>query len=400
MRRSRSVHAIAWLTAWALFSGTVAPIAAHAQGRPAAAAKAKKKPLRDSLTGEAKKAFDRGVELYKAGNFEGALAEFERAYADSKDARLLFNMAVSERDRKRYSRAVGYLEQELKEGAETLSDAEKKTAQEVLEGLKQYTATLTITVNEPGATVLVDGVEVGKSPLAQPLTVDVGERVIVVKKQTFLEATKRINVSGGTTPKAEFTLEASEKKGKLVVKATGAPVAMVFVDGIEQGPAPWEGDVVADKQHTVEIRAKGFVTETRSEIVAISKPSIIEVTLRPEQGRVRIETDKPENVISIDGKEVGRGTWEGVVSSGGHQLTVTRNGAEPYSSDLAVQTDQQRVVKVNLRAKGGTAWYWWVAGGAVLVGGGIATYFLAKPKTEDPQPGTINPGTVPVRFRF
>jgi hypothetical protein len=390
------------LVALLLSSAMLAPsLPAMAQGaKPAVKAAAKKKSLKESLKGEALDAFNRGVELYKNQNFEGAKAEFEQAYNLSKDARLLFNMAIAERDAKRYSRAVARLEQLLKEGDE-LSDKDKQDARDLLEGLKQYTAPITVTINEPGATVLVDDIEVGKSPLDRPLIVDVGERNIVARKVGFLDASKRLTVSGGKADKVDLSLEASQKKGTLSVKATGAPSAVVVVDGVEQGVAPWQGEVSAEK-HTIEIRAKGFVTESRTETIPHKGTIVIEVALRPDQGKIRVKTDKPENVIHIDEQEVGKGTWEGVLPSGPHMLKVTRSGAEPYNNQIFVQTDQVGDVQVTLRSKGGVPWYAWVIGGGVLIGGGVATYFLAKPGTKDPQSGTIQPGIVAVNhgFRF
>ncbi|MDW8250569.1 MAG: PEGA domain-containing protein [Myxococcales bacterium] len=398
MLRSNRARLLALFLSCSLLSSSLSVMA---QGvKPATKAPAKKKSLKESLKGEALEAFNRGVELYKNQNFEGAKAEFEQAYNLSKDVRLLFNVAIAERDAKRYSRAVARLEQLLQEGDE-LSDKDKQDARDLLEGLKQYTAPITVSVNEPDATVFVDDIEVGKSPLNKPLTVDVGERNIVARKVGFLDASKRITVSGGKADKVELNLEAAQKKGMLSVRATGAPSAVVFVDGVEQGLAPWQGEVSADK-HTVEIRAKGYVTESRTEIVPHKGTIVIEVALRPDQGKVRVKTDKPENVIFLDEQEVGKGIWEGVLPSGPHMLKVTRSGAEPYNSQIFVQTDQVGEVQVTLRSKGGVPWYAWVIGGGVLLGGGIATYFLVKPGTKDPQAGTIQPGIIAVNhgFRF
>ncbi len=407
MLRSKHARLVALLLSG---STLAASLPTFAQGpKPPAAAKAKpvkKKSLKESLKGEALDAFNRGVELYKNQNFEGAKAEFEQAYSLSKDPRLLFNMAIAERDSKRYSRAVARLEQLLKEGDE-LSDKDKQDAKDLLDGLKQYTAPITVTVNEPGATILVDDIEVGKSPLDKPITVDVGERNFVVRKAGFLDLSKRLTVSGGKADKLDLTLEASLKKGTLSVKATlsvklpapAATAATIFVDGVKQGEASWQGEVSADK-HTVEIRAEGYVTESRTETVAFKGTTAIEVALRPDQGTVRVETDKPDNVINIDDHEAGKGTWEGKLSSGTHTLKVTRSGAEPHTSQIFVQTDQVSKVQVTLRSKGGVPWYAWVIGGGVLIGGGVATYFLTRPGTKDPQPGTIDPKIVPVFYRF
>ncbi len=398
MRMSRLIRSMSFVTALAFVSVTLVPHDAAAQ---AAKKAAKKKPLRDTLTGDAKTAFERAVNLMQASppNPDGALTEFQKAYELSKDPRLLFNMAIAERDMKRYSRAVELLGRELKEGSESLSDEEKKTAAEVLEGLKQYTAPLTITTNEPGATVLVDGREVGKSPLAEPVTVDVGERTITVRKQDFLDATSKVSISGGTAAKVDLKVEPAVKMGKLIVRGTGAPAIVVYVDGIEAGPAPWEG-AAKEGKHSVELRAKGFVTETRTEMVEYKGTTIIQAAMRPDQGKVRVETDKETSEIFVDGVLMGKGTWEGTLPTGGHTLLVSRKGYEPFQNELTVQTDDARTVKVTLRSKPGTPWWVWAGAGVVLVGGGAATYFLTRPKSKEAPAGTIPPYRETVGFRF
>ena len=95
--RPRSVRVTALILSCALLSSSVPALA---QGAKAARTKAvKKKSLSETLTGDALAAFKRGVDLFQnARNYEGAVAEFKQAYSLSKDPRLLFNMAIAERE--------------------------------------------------------------------------------------------------------------------------------------------------------------------------------------------------------------------------------------------------------------------------------------------------------------
>lgn len=397
--RTFSARLVVWTTSLSLAMATVAPTVVFAQGAAAKAKPGKRKSLKESLSGEARSAFERAVTLFEAKNFEGALAEFDRAYQQSKDARLLFNMAIAERELKRYSRAVTKLNQELKEGADTLTDDEKKTAQEVLAGLKEFTAPLTVTVNEPGATIYIDGNEAGKSPLDAPLTADVGERTVTAKKTGFLDATQKLNISGGVGAKVDLKLDPSVKNGKLAVKSLGATTAMVVVDGVEAGPAPWSGELKEGK-HTIEVRSKGYITESRTLDIEYNKTSAIEVTLRVDEGKASIKTDKDTTEIMIDGTLVGKGEWVGPLATGGHALELRRKGAKTFQAELTIATGQTVTREYKLESTGGTPWWVWAGAGVVIVGGAVATYVLTRPKTEDAQAGTINPGTVPVGWKF
>ena len=116
---------------------------------------------------------------------------------------------------------------------------------------------------------------------------------------------------------------------------------------------------------------------------------------------MRVSASEADAVILIDGKVVGKGSWEGVLPSGGHQLTVRKDGFETYTSDIALSDDQVRTVTVPLvREAQGAAWVWWTVGSvAVLAGGAVATYYIAKPTEQAPVTGTWSPGNVPTRWR-
>src|ERR1700684_4579575 len=61
------------------------------------------KPLSQSLTGEAKAAYDAAKMLLGDGDFAGAAIKFRAAYDQSGDARLLWNIAACEKNRRHYA---------------------------------------------------------------------------------------------------------------------------------------------------------------------------------------------------------------------------------------------------------------------------------------------------------
>src|SRR5437762_13903717 len=103
-------------------SALVALVAVALDGRAAEGAKprgkaASTKPLTQALTGEAKADYDAGKVLASDGDFAGALIKFTSAYEQSKDARLLWNVAVCEKNMRHYSRVIATLNRYLSEGA-------------------------------------------------------------------------------------------------------------------------------------------------------------------------------------------------------------------------------------------------------------------------------------------
>jgi hypothetical protein len=87
----------------------------------------------------------------------------------------------------------------------------------------------------PGATIAVDGRVRGKSPLARPLCLEVGERTISVALSGFITAKKKLKVQPRGKHKLVLTLE--REKGVLRVESS-PPGARLWLDDSELGEAP------------------------------------------------------------------------------------------------------------------------------------------------------------------
>ena len=120
----------------------------------------------------------------------------------------------------------------------------------------------------------------------------------------------------------------------------------MFVDGKDMGPAPFKGELSAER-HTIEARAPGFVTVGQTVEVQYKQSMSLVLALSQERHEGRLRVTAPEGAeIAIDEKKVGSGSWEGVVSTtGGHQLVVTKPGFQTYSTEVNVADDQTREVE-------------------------------------------------------
>src|SRR6202011_5296732 len=99
---------------------------------------------------------------------------------------------------------------------------------ETLAAIGRLIATATLTVNEDGATVLVDGELAGKTPLAAPVVVDLGRPTLIVKKPGFETVESAIYASGGTASTYAVTLRTMRHVGRLVVTTDSS--ATVAID--------------------------------------------------------------------------------------------------------------------------------------------------------------------------
>ena len=150
--------------------------------------------------------FDRGVELFHKGDFEGALVEFRAAYEIEPHYRVRYNIGISLYELHRYLEAREELEAYLLEGGDEISEEKATEIKAVLFEIMNYIGTLDIVCNVDGAEVRVDGDVVGRTPLEETLVVDVGEHEVEVTLGGYQSFVKKVSLPGGTTKKISVKL--------------------------------------------------------------------------------------------------------------------------------------------------------------------------------------------------
>jgi hypothetical protein len=370
-----------------------------AQPRPASPATL---DVRSQLTESARRAWDAAKQLAEARDYKGALVELQRAYELSHNPRILFNVGALEKLLTHYARAVDAWERELREGTGKLTPAEAGEARSSIAIVQQFVTTIDVTANEPDATLFIDDYPVGKTPFAGPVKIDVGKRTVRLSKDGFVDAVKTVDAAAGQRLPVALTLEPKNKTALVSVTVGGAPSATVFIDGKDMGPAPFKGDLTADR-HTIEARSPGFVTVGQTVDVLYKQPMSLVLSLSAERHEGRLKVTAPDGAeIAVDEHKVGSGTWEGVVSTtGGHQLVVTRPGFQTYSTEVFVADDQTREVNVPLNREVGTSWVAWGVGSLLVVTGGIVAGFIVfKPAQVSPFDGNLGTTTASHGLKF
>jgi hypothetical protein len=283
-------------------------------------------PLAEALSGQAKADYDAGRILFGDDDFAGAAVKFQRAYERSHDVRLLWNMAVCEKNLRHYARVLRLLQPYQREGDALMSPARRSEVADVVATVRLLISTVRITVRPDGADVFLDDVPAGKTPLSDPLWVDLGMRRIRVSKPGFKDYVIAQNFAGASELTFDVSLQPEVHQGQLVISAgTG-------------------------------------------------------------------------DSISVDGKVVAQGQWQGTLPSGEHSVRIHAAGMRPYAKDLVIEDDAKRSLFVTLEPEksAGLSPLVWVGAG-ILVAGGLAAggYLLLRPAPTAPtQVGTWDPGTV------
>lgn len=354
-----------------------------------------KKTVREELPTAARTSWDNARELFDAQNWAAAKAEYEHAYEVSNNPRVLFNVAVCEKNLGHYIKASAAFRKELADAAHKVPPREVTEIRAVLATLEPLISTLVVTSNEPGATLTIDKEQqTGTTPFSAPLSIDVGVHTLTLTKAGFKDAViENLSVVSGTPAQANFSIQPIERNGHARIEVSGPPRAALYIDGRDVGNSPFDGDV-AEGSHVVEARADDYVISRQSIVVKYREKVALVINLAPRrhEGLLRVSTSPAGAVIEIDGARVGTSHWEGPLESkAGHTLVVKKDGFYTFTQELVLSDDQERTIPVTLNAE--KTWIWWVLGTAAVIGAGVAATYVIVQMHSDPAPGTLAAGS-------
>jgi hypothetical protein len=218
--------------------------------------------------------------LFENGDFPGALAKYRQAYEQSKDPRLLYNMALCERNLRAYARTQGLLQRYKSESGAALSAEQNASIDAALSAIQNLVGKVTLSVSEAGATVTVDGETVGAAPLPAPLVLDLGKHAVSVRKGGFEPAEQSFDVAGGGATTLAFKLVAHALVAHLTVAAEDA--ATVVIDGKTLARGRFDGPL-APGTHEVSVTEAGKTPYAEQVELRDGETRSVEVTLQDEK---------------------------------------------------------------------------------------------------------------------
>ncbi len=334
--RSQTKSTLALLLAAGL-GVLAAPRRAAAQGVPDAPAPAAPtpptpsavKPLAESLSGMARAEYEAGRVLYADKDFANAIVKFQKAHELSGDPRLLWNVAVCDKNLRRYGKMLRTIQRYRHEAASLLTEEERVQSNEIIKTVETFVSALTVTASERDAEIYVDDEKLGTTPLAEPILVDVGVRRIRVVKAGYKPVALSREIVGGGKVAIDVPLEKEVHRGRVQVVA--GPEDLIALDGKAVGMATWEGSAPSGG-HTLRVTAPGMTPYQSEVVLQDDKLRRVDVTLTPLP-----RTDTTRTVLWI----VGGVVLAAGASVGGYFLfkpqTVTplQGSLPPGSSQLS-----------------------------------------------------------------
>jgi hypothetical protein len=309
----------------------------------AAPAGKKPDPAAAAAMAEAKKNFEVGLKLYKEGLVKEAFAAFIAANKISPRASLQRNIGQCQRDLKDFAAAYETYSNMLANFSATMKPAETQDVNRVLEELSLLTGTIEVKCAEPDAAVTLDGKDAGKTPIAKPFRVNIGTHTVAISKPGFEPFSKEAPIQGNDKATIDGALEKEVKTGHLAVIAVGpAEGVTLAINGTSVGPVPWEGDL---EPGTYQIEAKGPASAAPAQRVDVVRRQKLDVTLQlqAQVGVLYVDPSNAEASISVDGKVVGKGVWEGKLTPDRHELLVTAPLRKPYNRVVVLHVGERYV---------------------------------------------------------
>ncbi|MCK9463084.1 MAG: PEGA domain-containing protein [Proteobacteria bacterium] len=196
-----------------------------------------------SAKAEAEQHFKAGNALVENEDYAAAIAEFELSVRLYPTKMGLFNLANAYKAQNRYGDALEALSRLERDFAGKLGGlaVEVQTLKSTIEGM---VGRLDVKVDRDGATIVVDGAQVGTSPLAGPLVVAPGDRAVEARLAGFVTASQTVRIAARGRTEVAFALEeeAAPPPAIAPVPAEGPPAAAETAPAApasaEAAPAP------------------------------------------------------------------------------------------------------------------------------------------------------------------
>src|SRR5262249_55092854 len=148
----------------------------------------------------------------------------------------------------------------------------------------------TVRVQAPtDAEIEIDGAPIGKVPLSSPKRLKLGDHKLRVTKSGFEPFETTLTIRSEEVRSVAVDLRPQATTGHVSVRERDDQSVHVFVDGEDQGAAPWNGELAAG-EHVIEAKAGALVSERRS--LRVKPKEHIEIVLDAiaTTGRLHVST--------------------------------------------------------------------------------------------------------------
>ncbi|HTV23196.1 MAG TPA: tetratricopeptide repeat protein [Polyangiaceae bacterium] len=278
--------------------------------------------------------FERGYARVEAGDYEGAIEYFERAYRARPHFSVLYNLGQAYAASGRVVAAVDTLERYLRDGRDAIPPERRERVAEAIEFHSRRIGRLELDVQPPSAVVFVDGQRIGGAPLPSPIRLAAGAHVVSVELERHAPLLRQVQVQGGVEQRLELAL-VPERDSEFAVtcRVPGAELEvdarkLTLSNGVEQLWLP------AGPQR-FRFSRPGYVTREVMMSGALERRTELDCALR-------VDSSHPDNATLVVRHPAGSRVWldgepfaDGSVPPGQHEIDIA--GLDRQSQRWIVQ---------------------------------------------------------------
>jgi formylglycine-generating enzyme required for sulfatase activity len=227
---------------------------------------------------------------------------------------------------------------------ETIVVAGKGEAQRFTGILLPAWARVKIDSQPAGASVQVDGVPVGETPLETEMLQ--GERQVVLALEKHQQLALPLQIQAGRDLVLDtFRLQPAD--GRLVIGSDPAG-ASVSIDGVFHGTTPLTLSLASGVEHAVRLSKPGYQRFAAQIELAADEEQALEAQLQPQYGTVFVTARPADATLRIDGRDAGKATQRLQLPTRSHRLEFSKPGYATRSVTVTPRTGTSQNLDVTL----------------------------------------------------
>ena len=212
-------------------------------------------------------------------------------------------------------------------------------------------AIYTIETAPAGATVAVDGIEKGITPLELELLA--GRRELAFTRAEHMPLAVELVIEAGQDRKPPaYRLELAPAILKIRSEPAGATVT---TGGIYQGRTPLEISLPAKTAHEIRFSAAGYKGASRKLTLGPGEQQDLEVSLEPDYGVVFITATPADATLLINGKVQGKANGRFSLPTRAHTIALQAEGYQTMTKTITPQAAYSQRIELVLNRKGAPA---------------------------------------------
>jgi PEGA domain len=307
-----------------------------------------------TATPAARTYFESGLAAVERGELEAALASFQAAYALQPHYSVLFNIGQALAALGRPVEAAESFERFLNEGGARLSGERREEAQALLTVSQRRTGQLEIIGVVEGTRVWLDGREVAPERLKRPISLPVGKHAVLYVNADGPPMSRDVDIESLSLTKLtiEPHLAPAATTATLLIVCP-VPGVAVEVDGVAVSLTPVSEPLrVLTGTRTLRFQRAGYrevvkrVESSAERVTRVSCDQRPNAVLAPgHQARLTVRAAPSDAEVFLNGeRHLG-----GAVPIGAHDLTVYRDGFEPYRQRIVLAAKRDTAFEIQLR---------------------------------------------------